>query len=68
MKPTLRLGMLTPWAGELQGLLARRGLFQGTVDGDFGLKTEAAVKAFQASKGLQADGICGQSTWVDLAS
>ena len=30
-----------------------------TVDGDFGVKTENAVKTFQKSKGLIADGIVG---------
>ena len=37
-----------------------------TVDGDFGVKTEAAVKAFQKSKGLTADGIIGCNTWRSL--
>ena len=36
------------------------------VDGDFGAKTEAAVKAFQKSKGLGADGIVGNKTWEVL--
>ncbi len=35
-------------------------------DGDFGAKTEAAVKAFQKSKGLVADGIVGSKTWEAL--
>lgn len=35
-------------------------------DGSFGAKTEAAVKAFQKSKGLTADGIVGPSTWAAL--
>ena len=33
-----------------------------TVDGDFGAKTEAAVKAFQKSKGLTVDGLVGNAT------
>lgn len=37
-----------------------------TVDGDFGAKTEAAVKEFQKSKGLVADGIVGAKTWETL--
>lgn len=37
-----------------------------TADGDFGTKTEAALKAFQKSKGLTADGIVGKKTWEAL--
>ena len=37
-----------------------------TVDGDFGTKTETAVKEFQKSKGLVADGIVGKKTWEAL--
>lgn len=33
-----------------------------TVDGDFGIKTETAVKEFQKSKGLIVDGLVGNST------
>ena len=36
------------------------------VDGDFGTKTETAVKAFQKSKGLGGDGIVGNKTWQAL--
>src|SRR5207302_8472743 len=35
----------------------------GAVDGDFGPKTEAAVKAYQQDRGIQADGIVGDQTW-----
>lgn len=36
------------------------------VDGDFGSKTEEALKAFQTQNGLVADGICGPLTWVKV--
>ena len=36
------------------------------VDGAYGSKTEAAVKAFQKEQGLGADGIVGPKTWPKL--
>src|SRR4029453_11110756 len=35
----------------------------GPVDGDFGRKTEAAVKAYQQDRGVHVDGIVGDQTW-----
>ena len=35
-------------------------------DGIFGTKTDAAVRAFQGSKGLKQDGIVGKDTWAAL--
>ena len=49
----------------LQDLLRARG-HSVAVDGIFGPLTEAAVKAFQQSKGLAADGIVGPLTWPKL--
>lgn len=45
---------------KLQGLLDIR------ADGDFGPKTEAALRAWQRRHGLSADGICGPKTWAKL--
>jgi len=38
------------------------------VDGSFGPKTEAKVKAYQTNKGLEVDGIVGPLTWKSLIS
>lgn len=35
-----------------------------TADGDFGPKTESAVKSYQKKNGLVADGIVGPKTWA----
>jgi peptidoglycan hydrolase-like protein with peptidoglycan-binding domain len=40
--------------------------FAVSADGVFGPGTEAAVSAFQASRGLAADGIVGPNTWAAL--
>ena len=37
-----------------------------TVDGKFGPNTEKALKSFQRSRGLEADGIAGPNTWLSL--
>ncbi len=35
----------------------------GAIDGKFGPRTEAAVRAYQTGHGLMADGIVGDRTW-----
>jgi peptidoglycan hydrolase-like protein with peptidoglycan-binding domain len=35
----------------------------GTVDGEFGPRTEAAVKAYQSDRSVSIDGIVGDRTW-----
>jgi peptidoglycan hydrolase-like protein with peptidoglycan-binding domain len=63
----LRLGHGNP--GEiryLQELLVYRNFHPGEPDSAFGPRTEAAVKAFQASRGLDDDGIVGRRTWEAL--
>ena len=41
---------------ELQQLLAQRGFYRGTPDGQFGGETRNALRSFQASIGAPADG------------
>jgi peptidoglycan hydrolase-like protein with peptidoglycan-binding domain len=35
----------------------------GAADGDFGPKTESAVRAYQSAHGLTVDGVVGDQTW-----
>ena len=44
------------------------GFSPGPIDGLYGRRTEAAVREFQASRGLKVDGIVGPRTWSALFS
>ncbi len=46
----------------IQTKLKRWGYYTGSVDGIYGSKTVSAVKHFQRTNGLTADGICGPAT------
>ncbi|MGE5560570.1 MAG: L,D-transpeptidase family protein [Chloroflexota bacterium] len=50
----------------VQQRLAQLGFYKGPLDQIYGPETEAAVKAFQASRGLLVDGIVGPNTWSAL--
>jgi peptidoglycan hydrolase-like protein with peptidoglycan-binding domain len=65
-QPVLRRGSSGSAVRELQARLAALGFSPGSIDGIFGLMTEQAVKAFQSSRGLTADGIVGPQTWGQL--
>lgn len=51
---------------RIQQRLAHKGFDPGAVDGVWGRRTEAAVRAFQAANGLLADGIVGPKTFMAL--
>ncbi len=64
--PLLRLGSRGEDVRRLQTALVQRG-YALSVDGDFGAKTEGAVRDFQRNHGLNADGIVGPQTWAALS-
>lgn len=61
----LRRGSRNAQVEALQRQLAQAG-YAVAIDGDFGPGTEVAVRSFQASLGLVADGIVGPATWAAL--
>lgn len=50
----------------IQAQLNSLGFNAGSADGDFGELTASAVKAFQAARGLEADGVVGAQTYRAL--
>jgi peptidoglycan hydrolase-like protein with peptidoglycan-binding domain len=64
-RPTLRPGSRGDAVRLLQQALNTTGAGLAT-DGIFGPATEAAVRAFQVTNGLTADGIVGPQTWRRL--
>src|SRR6266850_7878803 len=71
MPVTLHVGDEGPRVQELQRLLGERGYTVG-VDGEFGPRTESAVRAFQSQnldrrgEPLKVDGAVGSLTWWSL--
>lgn len=58
----LKRGTKGTFVRQFQQRLRDRG-WNISVDGDFGPKTEAIVRQFQAEKGLGVDGLVGPKTW-----
>jgi peptidoglycan hydrolase-like protein with peptidoglycan-binding domain len=65
-EPTLHSGSTGEAVRELQTALQETGNDPGPIDGVFGSQTEAAVKAFQAERGITVDGIVGPITWRNI--
>ena len=51
---------------QIQQKLKSLGFFEGAVDGIYGVKTQSAVRRFQKSVGITADGIAGSKTLLYL--
>ena len=63
---TLRLGARNEAVKSLQKKLSSAGFNPGRADGTFGPQTQRAVRDFQRSQGLKADGIAGRRTFSAL--
>jgi peptidoglycan hydrolase-like protein with peptidoglycan-binding domain len=63
--PDLHPWDVGPAVAEMQDLLRAHG-YPIRADGDFGWKTEQALKTFQRRSGLRVDSIVGQQTWTAL--
>lgn len=59
---SLKAGMNGSAVRTLQKNLRTLGYYNGSVDGDYGSGTQAAVSAFQSANGLKADGVAGKAT------
>ena len=66
--PTLGLRARGEPVFRLQETLGQLGFHVGDVDGIYGLDTFSAVRDFQKSTRIPADGIAGPETWDRLAS
>ena len=64
----LERGAYGDYVRVLQGFLICHGYDTGGFDGDFGGRTESAVKTFQSVRGLYVDGISGRKTLEELAN
>ncbi|MDB9497055.1 peptidoglycan-binding protein [Spirulina major CS-329] len=58
----LKYGQNNAHVRELQAELKQLGYFNGPISGYYGTLTEAAVRTFQATNGLQVDGVVGPNT------
>lgn len=66
-RPQLQLGSTGPDVVFLQKRLIAFGYYL-TPDGQFGPKTQSAVRSFQSANGLQPDGVVGALTWAKLGT
>ena len=64
--PEIQNGDIDVSVAMLQAALKYKGYNPRWVDGEFGAQTGAALKAFQADHGLDADAICGKATWSEI--
>jgi putative chitinase len=65
-RPALRKGAEGAGVLQLQQRLSERGFLPRAIDGDFGPKTEKALKAFQADAGIGITGRADEATWEAL--
>jgi cell wall-associated NlpC family hydrolase len=66
--PIVKRGDSNDYVRQVQERLNELGYSVGTVDSDYGRKTEEAVQAFQAAYGLEITGSVDDATWGYLFS
>jgi hypothetical protein len=66
--PVVKSGSVSTYVLICQDCLNFLGYSTGGIDGIFGNGTTNAVKAYQRSRGLAADGIVGCATWTALTN
>lgn len=66
--PELSVGSVGPEVRRMQRMLLDDGFSCGRcgADGEFGMATDAALRAWQSAHGMTADGCCGVITWTML--
>lgn len=64
----LKLGSSGAAVRDLQDNLTALGYYWADITGNFGSKTEAAVKLFQSKNNLTSDGVAGQKTLEAIAA
>lgn len=62
----VKKGVKSICVGTLQILLNSKNGEKLEVDNSCGALTEAAIKRYQAKKGLEVDGVCGKNTWNSI--
>lgn len=65
--PVLRRGSRGQAVKTLQTVLKKAGDYTGAIDGEFGSRTETAVKALQKRSQLAEDGVVEARTWHALS-
>lgn len=65
--PVLRRDSYGRAVKAMQETLRHLSCYAGRPDGDFGIRTETAVRTFQMQHGLIADGVVGSETWHTLS-
>lgn len=65
---TLKLNSQGTKVAQLQENLKQLGYYYADITGNFGEKTEAAVKKFQSAHNLSADGVAGSRTLTAIAA
>lgn len=66
--PTEKKNVSKMTSKQIQKALKNAGFYDGLIDGKIGKKTTQAIKDFQKSKGLTADGVVGKKTRAELSA